>query len=86
MFTEYIILNILCKLIHQLMLSVVEKRVDSLFICQVLSFSRFLVPGWRLGWIVINDRHDTFTEVRNSQTFLIEGCHLYETDLNNTVV
>lgn len=25
---------------------------------------RFLVPGWRLGWIVINDRHDTFTEVR----------------------
>lgn len=82
MFTEYIILNILCKLIHQLMLSVVEKRVDSLFICQVLSFSRFLVPGWRLGWIVINDRHDTFTEVRNSQTFLIEECHLYETDLH----
>ncbi|KAK0049755.1 tyrosine aminotransferase, partial [Biomphalaria pfeifferi] len=26
---------------------------------------RFLVPGWRLGWIVINDRNYAFTEVRN---------------------
>ncbi|CAL1544859.1 unnamed protein product [Lymnaea stagnalis] len=25
---------------------------------------RFLVPGWRLGWIVINDRHDAFSQVR----------------------
>ncbi|CAG5133419.1 unnamed protein product, partial [Candidula unifasciata] len=24
----------------------------------------FLIPGWRLGWIVINDRNDSFSEVR----------------------
>jgi hypothetical protein len=21
---------------------------------------RFLVPGWRMGWIIIHDRHDIF--------------------------
>lgn len=26
---------------------------------------RFLVPGWRIGWIVIHDRYDVFDEVRN---------------------
>lgn len=25
---------------------------------------RFLVPGWRLGWIVIHDRNNTFKELR----------------------
>ncbi|GFS03954.1 tyrosine aminotransferase [Elysia marginata] len=25
---------------------------------------RYLVPGWRMGWIVINDRHDALSEVR----------------------
>lgn len=25
---------------------------------------RFLVPGWRLGWIIIHDRNDTFKELR----------------------
>lgn len=25
---------------------------------------RFLVPGWRLGWIVIHDRHNAFAQVR----------------------
>ncbi|XP_059146218.1 LOW QUALITY PROTEIN: tyrosine aminotransferase-like [Physella acuta] len=25
---------------------------------------RFLVPGWRMGWIVIHDRHDAFEHVR----------------------
>ncbi|KAH9502629.1 hypothetical protein Btru_073963 [Bulinus truncatus] len=25
---------------------------------------RFLVPGWRIGWIVINDRNGAFSEVR----------------------
>ncbi|XP_031634159.1 tyrosine aminotransferase [Contarinia nasturtii] len=25
---------------------------------------RFLVPGWRMGWIVIHDRHDIFKELR----------------------
>lgn len=25
---------------------------------------RFLVPGWRLGWIIIHDRHSAFQEVR----------------------
>ena len=24
----------------------------------------FLVPGWRVGWILIHDRNDVFTEVR----------------------
>ncbi|XP_041376310.1 tyrosine aminotransferase-like [Gigantopelta aegis] len=26
---------------------------------------RFLVPGWRLGWIVIYDKHGVFSRVRN---------------------
>lgn len=26
---------------------------------------RFLVPGWRLGWIIIHDRHGAFNELRN---------------------
>ncbi|XP_052866304.1 tyrosine aminotransferase [Anopheles cruzii] len=25
---------------------------------------RFLVPGWRMGWIIIHDRNNVFTEVR----------------------
>lgn len=25
---------------------------------------RFLVPGWRFGWITIHDRHDAFKEIR----------------------
>jgi tyrosine aminotransferase len=25
---------------------------------------RFLVPGWRLGWIIIHDRHNAFQQVR----------------------
>lgn len=25
---------------------------------------RFLVPGWRMGWIIIHDRHNAFDEVR----------------------
>ncbi|GFO11259.1 tyrosine aminotransferase [Plakobranchus ocellatus] len=25
---------------------------------------RFLIPGWRMGWIVVNDRHDALSEVR----------------------
>lgn len=25
---------------------------------------RFLVPGWRLGWITIHDRHDIFKNIR----------------------
>jgi len=25
---------------------------------------RFLVPGWRMGWIIIHDRHDALEEVR----------------------
>ncbi|RUS70213.1 hypothetical protein EGW08_022023 [Elysia chlorotica] len=25
---------------------------------------RYLVPGWRMGWIIINDRHDALSEVR----------------------
>ncbi|KAG5684610.1 hypothetical protein PVAND_013835 [Polypedilum vanderplanki] len=25
---------------------------------------RFLVPGWRLGWIIVHDRHGAFSEVR----------------------
>jgi len=28
-------------------------------------FFRYLVPGWRMGWIVIHDRNDTLSvEVR----------------------
>ncbi|XP_071091533.1 tyrosine aminotransferase-like [Haliotis cracherodii] len=26
---------------------------------------RYLVPGWRLGWIIINDRHDVLTQVKS---------------------
>lgn len=36
----------------------------------------FIVPGWRMGWIVIHDRHDVFSEVRvalSKQTQLILG-------------
>lgn len=25
---------------------------------------RFLVPGWRLGWIIVHDRHDAFEDIR----------------------
>lgn len=25
---------------------------------------RFVVPGWRLGWIIVHDRHNAFEEVR----------------------
>lgn len=25
---------------------------------------RFLVPGWRMGWIIVHDRHNAFVEVR----------------------
>lgn len=25
---------------------------------------RFLVPGWRLGWIIVHDRHNAFQQVR----------------------
>lgn len=25
---------------------------------------RFLVPGWRLGWIIIHDRNDVFDDIR----------------------
>lgn len=25
---------------------------------------RFVVPGWRLGWIIVHDRHNAFDEVR----------------------
>jgi len=31
---------------------------------------RYLVPGWRLGWIVINDRHGAFAQVRSGLTKL----------------
>lgn len=31
---------------------------------------RFLVPGWRFGWVVIHDRHDAFKEVRKGLTNL----------------
>lgn len=31
---------------------------------------RYLVPGWRMGWIVINDRHDALSEVRQGLTRL----------------
>lgn len=31
---------------------------------------RFLVPGWRLGWIIIHDRNDTFKELRQVLYFL----------------
>lgn len=36
----------------------------------------FIVPGWRLGWIAIHDRHDVLSDVRialNKQTQLILG-------------
>ncbi|GAB0091603.1 Tyrosine aminotransferase [Sergentomyia squamirostris] len=31
---------------------------------------RFLVPGWRLGWIIVHDRHDQLTEIRKGLTNL----------------
>ncbi|CRK96860.1 CLUMA_CG009926, isoform A [Clunio marinus] len=31
---------------------------------------RFLVPGWRTGWIIIHDRHGAFLEVRKAITNL----------------
>lgn len=46
-----------------------KKELTVYSVHQFLSLFRFLVPGWRLGWIVINDRHDSFTEVRKSQHF-----------------
>lgn len=36
----------------------------------------YIVPGWRLGWVVINDRHSRLSQVRvglNKQTQLILG-------------
>ncbi|VDN03452.1 unnamed protein product [Thelazia callipaeda] len=27
---------------------------------------RYLLPGWRLGWIIIHDRHGAFAHIRNS--------------------
>lgn len=27
---------------------------------------RFLVPGWRMGWITIHDRHNLFKNVRTA--------------------
>ena len=29
-----------------------------------LVYCRFLVPGWRLGWILVHDRNDAFKDVR----------------------
>jgi tyrosine aminotransferase len=26
---------------------------------------RYLIPGWRLGWLIVHDRHSVFAEVRN---------------------
>lgn len=31
---------------------------------------RFLVPGWRQGWIVIHDRNNIFSEIRKGLTNL----------------
>lgn len=31
---------------------------------------RFLVPGWRFGWVVIHDRHNAFKDVRKGLTNL----------------
>ncbi|KAJ6638585.1 Tyrosine aminotransferase, partial [Pseudolycoriella hygida] len=39
---------------------------------------RFLVPGWRIGWIVIHDRNDVFKDVRKGLSNLsnrILGCN-----------
>lgn len=36
----------------------------------------FIVPGWRMGWVIIHDRHNVFSEVRvalGKQTQLILG-------------
>ena len=32
-----------------------------------LLFHRFLVPGWRLGWICVHDRGDVLREVRTAR-------------------
>lgn len=40
-------------------------------ILQVSGLSkRFLVPGWRLGWIILHDRHDALINVRDGLTNL----------------
>jgi len=31
---------------------------------------RYLVPGWRMGWIMIHDRHNAFHEVINIRTLV----------------
>ncbi len=36
-------------------------------LCQLTPFSicRYLVPGWRLGWITVHDRHGALVNVRH---------------------
>mmetsp|Transcript_21780 Transcript_21780/g.29972 ORF Transcript_21780/g.29972 Transcript_21780/m.29972 type:complete len:411 (-) Transcript_21780:29-1261(-) len=48
---------------------------------------RFLVPGWRLGWITIHDRHSRFAEVKqglkNLTTLILGACTLIQSILPN---
>lgn len=45
---------------------------------------RFLVPGWRLGWIVIHDRNNVFQEIRKVCCFctLRKACNSFRTSLS----
>lgn len=38
---------------------------------------RFLVPGWRLGWIVIHDRHNAFEGIRKVNCTNVEANHQF---------
>ena len=38
------------------------KNLQTMFLLQ-----RFLVPGWRLGWIIIYDRNHVFDQVIGGQ-------------------
>ncbi len=33
---------------------------------------RYLVPGWRLGWLIVHDRHGAFKNIRQGITQLTQ--------------
>ncbi|VDK43845.1 unnamed protein product [Anisakis simplex] len=43
-------------------LATLEPRVPILT-CDGIG-KRYLVPGWRLGWLIVHDRYDAFTQIR----------------------
>ena len=62
-----LLLYILCIIwyINNVMITSLPRRWWVWYCC------RFLVPGWRLGWVVIHDRHDAFHEVRHHSNTVV---------------